>query len=204
MRISLTRASLAAVRLALACACLACLGCDNLGSDKAHGDGAPGATASPSSPPDAGLAGAGAASSAPAAPAATVAWRGSYESVAGLLYIPADWKDVHWKVKDSDTGLGAGTMTMRVDSKSGRVVGALEGALGPATLHGLVSDGKLTATISRSDPADEGFMGTLAGSLARGHAEGTMNVSLALAGAIRTATFTMTAMAPEDAKATPP
>ena len=194
MRSPIPGASHATVTLALACACLACV-C--LGCDKAHGDGAPAATAAPSSgQSDAGPAGAVAASSAPAAAGATVAWRGSYDSVAGLLYIPADWKDVHWKVKDSDTGVGAGTITMHVDSKSGRVLGALEGALGPATLHGLVSDGKLTATISRSDPSDEGFMGTLVGSLAKGRAEGTMNVSLAQAGAIRTATFTMAATAP--------
>jgi hypothetical protein len=191
----LTRDSLVAVALALACPCLP--SCDKGRDAPVEATGAPS-----SHPGDAAAAGARAAAGASASSAAaTVAWRGSYQSVAGALYIPADWKDVHWRVKESDTGLGAGTIAMHVDPATGRVLGVLDGSLGPAAFDGLLSDGRLTATISRRDPADEGFMGTMVGSLARDRAEGTMNVSLAQAGAIRTATFTM---APEGAKATPP
>lgn len=184
----MTRAIATAAALALACA--AC--------DGPHGQGAAEATVEASAAPSIDAA---AAARAGATAQAVAAWRGSYTSAAGALYIPADWKDVHWKVKESDTGIGAGAITMRVDPASGRVVGSLEGPLGPAVFDGLVADGKLTAKIARADPSDEGFMGTMLGSLANGRAEGTMNVSLALAGAIRTATFTM---ALEGAKAAPP
>jgi hypothetical protein len=118
-------------------------------------------------------------------------WQGSYKSAQGALYIPADWKDVHWKVKETDTGIGDGAVSMRVDGLTGRASGALEGPLGPATLEGVVSDGKVTAQITPKDPPDGGFAGTLVGSLANDRMEGTMNVSSGFAGAIRTATFTM-------------
>jgi hypothetical protein len=131
----------------------------------------------------------------PSAPAPThatgSALRGTYTSAAASLYIPPDWKDVHWKVKETSIGIGEGTIAIHVDPATGRVIGTLEGPLGAATLRGLAADGKLTANIARSDPSDEGFEGTLLGSLADEHAEGTMYVSLAAGNAIRTATFSM-------------
>jgi hypothetical protein len=156
---------------------------------------AEGTMAALSSPADA--SGVGSLATRPSATTrTTVAWRGSYTSTAGGLYIPPDWKDVHWRVKETTGGIGEGAIALRVDPANGRVLGALEGPLGPATIDGLVSEGKLTATVARKDPADEGFTGTIVGSLAEGGVEGTMNVSLAAASAIRTATFSLSPDAP--------
>jgi hypothetical protein len=80
---------------------------------------------------------------------------------------------------------------MQVDGASGRALGTLEGPLGPATLAGVVADGKVTAQITPKDPPDGGFAGTLVGSLANDRMEGTMSVSSGFAGAVRKATFTM-------------
>jgi hypothetical protein len=126
-----------------------------------------------------------------AATRAVAGWRGSYKSTAGVLYVPADWKDVHWNVKESAAGIGEGTMVLTIDPVSGRVLGVLDGPLGPATVDGFASDRKLAATISRRDPTDQGFTGTLIGSLGGDSANGTMNVSPADASAIRTAMFTL-------------
>jgi hypothetical protein len=119
------------------------------------------------------------------------AWRGAYRSEPGSLYIPPEWKDVHWKVKDSTAGIGEGAMSLQVDPLSGRVLGTLDGPLGPATIDGYASNGKLTAKVGRQDPADQGFAGIIVAALADGGVEGTMNVSLAEASAVRTATFAL-------------
>lgn len=129
------------------------------------------------------------APSAPASNGAQVQWHGSYKSTPGELYIPPDWKTVHWNVKDSTAGLGEGAMTVLVDSTGGRAIGSLDGALGPCLIDGFFSEGKLTATVVRRDPSDQGFTGTLVGSIAGDHAEGTMNLAQAEANAVRKATF---------------
>lgn len=131
-----------------------------------------------------------AATSAPPTPPPT-AWRGSYTSAAGTLYIPADWKGVRWTVTDTPAGIGEGAIELSMDPSSGRVRGTLTGVLGPAMLRGQAAGGRLAATIVREDPADRGFAGTLVGTVAGQRAEGTLNVSLAEAGAIRTGTFTL-------------
>ena len=64
----------------------------------------------------------------------------------------------------------------------------MDGPLGPATLEGLSSDGKLTATVRRKDPTDRGFTGTLVGSIVGDHVEGSMSVSLGQASALATMT----------------
>jgi hypothetical protein len=125
-----------------------------------------------------------------------IRWHGSYKSASGELYIPPDWKNVRWNVKESAAGLGDGAMSVSIDSASGRALGSLDGPLGPAVIDGFVSEGKLTATIARKDPADLGFTGTLVGVMQGDHSEGTMNVSLADANAIRRATFTLSPEAP--------
>jgi hypothetical protein len=130
---------------------------------------------------------------AEAARAAT-AWTGSYKSAPGGLYIPPDWKNVRFVVKDTEAGLGEGALSFRVDPPSsgvggGRVLGTLDGPLGPATIDGRAQDGKVTATIFRKDPTDQGFAGTLIGAMAGDRGEGTLNVSLGDANAIRRATF---------------
>lgn len=137
-----------------------------------------------------------AAAAAPSAAAARpspvpTTWRGSYESAAAVLYIPADWKGVHWKVTDTPTGIGEGAIELSIDPSTGGVRGTLTGVLGPASLRGQAADGRVTATIARDDPGDRGFAGTLAATLAGQRAEGTLSVSLADAAAIRAGTFTL-------------
>jgi hypothetical protein len=145
--------------------------------------------------PDAGTAPVASAVVAQAAPVevktATVAWTGKYMSTAGSLYIPEDWKSVHWNVPDSAAGLGEGTLNVLVDGATGRVSGTLAGPLGPATLAGVASDGKISATVAREDASDRGFAGTLQGTLTGDHAEGTIQVSLAEVSAVRSATFSL-------------
>jgi hypothetical protein len=132
-------------------------------------------------------------SAAPAASAGVApSWHGTYKSAASALSVPPEWKKVHWSDTQSTTGLGDGAMTLTVDAATGRVSGALEGPLGPATLDGAVADGKLSATVRRKDPTDHGFTGTMVGSMSGDHAEGTMDVSLGTAGVVRSASFVLT------------
>jgi hypothetical protein len=123
-------------------------------------------------------------------PTPTPAWRGTYKSLAGTLYLPPELK-VSWKPVETTAGIGEGTLSMTIDPVTGRVRGLLEGVLGPAAFTGLSADGKLTATIVRKDPGDHGFAGTLAGTIGADKAEGTMTLSPAEGGAIRSATFAL-------------
>lgn len=125
------------------------------------------------------------------APRTTPTWRGAYRSSAATLYIPAAWKDVHWKVKETAAGIGEGSIALQINPSSGRVLGTLDGPLGPAVIDGLSSSGVLTASIARKDPSDGGFTGTIAASISAERIEGTLHVALSDANALRTATFTM-------------
>ncbi len=127
----------------------------------------------------------------PSAKSGTVTWTGKYTSTAGTLYIPEDWKSVHWNVPDTPAGLGEGTLTLTVDGATGRVTWSLAGPLGPATLAGIAGDGKVSATVSRQDASDRGFTGTLQGTLSGDHGEGTIQASLAEVSAVRSATFSL-------------
>jgi hypothetical protein len=113
-------------------------------------------------------------------------WQGSYKSVAATITFP---KDVRWRVPDTSVGLGDGTMALTVDPETGRVRGTVDGPLGPATLDGLSSGGRLTASVARQDASDQGFIGTLAADFGDAGGQGTMNVSLGEASAVRTAAF---------------
>jgi hypothetical protein len=53
----------------------------------------------------------------------------------------------------------------------------------------MAADGRLTASMARRDPSDRGFIGTLSGDVTDGGVRGTMNVALAEASALRTASF---------------
>ena len=132
------------------------------------------------------------ASSAPKSPAATRSWGGTYKSAASTLTVPPDWKKTHWSDTQSTAGIGDGALALTVDGATGHVSGTVDGPLGPATVDGVITDGNLAATLRRKDPTDQGFTGTVLGSIASDHLEGTMNVSLGLASALRTATFTLT------------
>jgi hypothetical protein len=130
------------------------------------------------------------ASGAPGSTATAGAWKGTYKSAAATLTVPPIWQKVPWQDTKSTAGLGEGTMSLTVDA-SGRVSGLLEGPLGPAVIEGASSDGKIAASIRRKDPKDRGFTGTLLAAAAGDKVEGTMNVSLGEAAALRTATFTL-------------
>jgi hypothetical protein len=128
----------------------------------------------------------------PAADTAVARWTGTYSSNPGTLYIPADWKGVHWSVPDSSAGLGDGPLNLTIDAPTGRVSGAIDGPLGPATLDGFASDGGVAATLTRKDPSDRGFTGTMVGAIAGDKLTGTMHVSAAEVSAVRTVTFALT------------
>jgi hypothetical protein len=132
------------------------------------------------------------ASATPGSSAATRSWRGTYKSTAATLTVPPDYKKTHWSDTQTTAGIGDGTLALTIDGATGHVSGVIDGPLGPATVDGAVTDGKLAATIRRKDPTDQGFAGTVLGSVASDRVEGTMNVSLGLASALRTATFTLT------------
>ena len=159
--------------------------CDNSKTPGTDEGGAPSLSASVSAatavPP--------AASSASVA--TTTAWKGTYKSAPGTLYVPAEWKNVHWSGTDASTGVGEGTIDITIDGATRRVSGSLEGPLGPAEVDGVLIDDKLTAVLRRKDPSDQGFTGTLVGTRSGGHLEGTMSVSPAMAGAVRAVTFAL-------------
>jgi hypothetical protein len=140
-------------------------------------------------------AGAAAADASPSAPHAKDAapWRGSYHSETGTIFVPPEWKGVHWSVPATSEGLGDGPMALEVTDS--RVSGTLDGPLGPASIEGVVSGPNVTATVRRRDPADRGYAGTLIATIAGdgdGNAmTGTMKLSLGEVSAVRTATFSL-------------
>ena len=138
-------------------------------------------TVAPSATADAG-------SSTSASPAL---WKGSYKSIAGTITIPASLKAGSWTNAETTVALGDGTLTLVLDPATSRVSGGVEGPLGPASVAGFFADGKVTATIRRNDPADQGFSGTLEATSTGAGLEGTMNGALGQASAVRTATFTL-------------
>ena len=146
-------------------------------------------SASPSSTPTPSAS----AQPAPTAPAVASSgvWKGSYKSVAGTVTIPASLKAGTWTNAETTVALGEGTLALTVDPATNRVSGAVEGPLGPASVAGFFADGGVTATIRRSDPADQGFTGTLEATASAAGLQGTMNGALGQASAVRTATFTL-------------
>jgi hypothetical protein len=115
-------------------------------------------------------------------------------SEASAMYVPdgGEWSGVKYRGDDASDGLGAGTISITVSAASGRVEGSLDGALGAMTVSGFVTDGDLTATLSRKNEGDNGFYGTLLGKIDGASTTGTMHLSLANANVIRRAKFTAT------------
>ncbi|MGH7437503.1 MAG: hypothetical protein ACRENE_17645 [Polyangiaceae bacterium] len=146
-----------------------------------------GATATASLPAD--------ASARPTAESPSVgpsSWKGMYASAAGSVSLPDDLK-VHWKPADTSSGLGEGPVSLTVDPALGVVRGTLGGPLGPARINGSLSDGGVSATIVRNDPNDHGYVGVLLAHMTPDHIDGNLDVSPGTAGAVRTATFTLSA-----------
>ncbi len=155
------------------------------------GDGAPTSTSGPAAPsaaPSASPSSPAAGRATPPTPTGLEEWKGAYKSVPGTIVLP---KDVKWKIPDTTAGVGEGTIALTVDRATGRVRGKVEGVLGPAAIDGVASDGKIAANVSRDDPTDHGFTGTLSGDLGDAGTQGTMNVALADVSAVRNATFAL-------------
>lgn len=137
-----------------------------------------------------------AAASASAAPtAASTTWHGTYKSSAAPLQVPPDFAKT-WAHADHGAGTGEGPMTLALDGASGRASGTLEGPLGPALVAGDVTGGTLTAAVSRKDPSDRGFTGTLRATVSGAQIDGTMTLASADGSQQRTATVTLTSAAP--------
>jgi hypothetical protein len=115
-----------------------------------------------------------------------------YASAAGTLSLPDELK-VRWKPQDTSSGLGEGPVSLTVDPASGVVRGTLGGPLGPARINGTIADGGVSATIVRNDPNDHGYTGVLLARMTPDHIAGNLDVSPGTAGAVRTATFTLSA-----------
>lgn len=118
-------------------------------------------------------------------------WEGSYQSEAGTLYIPPDWKGVRWNPPASSAGIGEGAVSIAIDRANGRVAGTVAGPLGPAVLRGFSDDGGVFATIGRQDPTDQGFAGTLQGEISGDALTGTMHLAPADGTAVREAKFSL-------------
>jgi hypothetical protein len=134
----------------------------------------------------------------PGASGAARAWQGTYKSVESTITLP---QGVGWKVPPVAAGVGDGAIALTVDPSNGRARGTIDGVLGPATIDGMVSDARLTATVARQDPSDHGFTGTLDGELSPTAGHGTIHAALADVSAVRTATFEL---APTAAGSAPP
>jgi hypothetical protein len=104
------------------------------------------------------------------------------------MYVPAekDWASVKFK-NDEAKMLGDGDMTIVIDP-SGRVSGGTEaGPLGASVLDGTSEGGKVTATLRRKDPTDEGLTGTLVATISGDALAGTMNLAESNAAVVRVA-----------------
>lgn len=119
-----------------------------------------------------------------------VTYKGKYTVTAGTMYVPKekDWASVKFK-NDETKMLGDGEMTVTIDP-SGRVSGTTEsGPLGSSILDGQSDGGRVTASIRRKDPSDEGLTGTLVATVSGDTLSGTMNLAESNAAVVRVATL---------------
>jgi len=170
--------------------CLAVMGCSK-SSAPAAGDDAgkanPG-TGTGESATDGGGASAEGGAAKAAKTGTTASFVGKYVVTVGTMYVPAekDWASVKFKNDDSKL-LGDGEMTIVIDP-SGRVSGGTEaGPLGASVLDGTSENGRVTGTIRRKDPSDEGLTGTLDATLTGDVLTGTMKLAESNAAVVREA-----------------
>jgi hypothetical protein len=118
-------------------------------------------------------------------------WTGSYTSRPGTVYVydGGEWAGITWRGDDADVGLGEGTMTLRVDRRTGDVRGTTEGALGQALITGVVADDSFSGSVLRRDPSDRGLSGTVVGQFSSDELVGQMHLSVANARVIRQVEF---------------
>lgn len=129
------------------------------------------------------------AAEAPKGEAASFAAK--YTMTAGTMYVPKekDWSAVKFK-NDESKMLGEGTFNLAIDA-GGTVSGTSEGgALGAAIIDGKVDGDRITATIRRKDPSDEGLTGTLLAKREGDKLDGAMKLAESNAAVVREANFT--------------
>ncbi|MFO0663822.1 MAG: hypothetical protein U0174_07720 [Polyangiaceae bacterium] len=131
-------------------------------------------------------------SAAAAGSPAAADYTGTYKATAGTLYVPEekDWKGFRFRGEDAGTGLGDGTISIKVKD-GGRVEGEGDGPFGKFILSGVVAESNVSAAVLRKDPTDGGFTGFLIGTKKGDGFEGTMKLSLAQGNVLRDATFTV-------------
>jgi hypothetical protein len=156
---------------------------------------APSASAATASAAPSAIAPAASASAAPSASAQASeksAWSGTYKSALGTVTLPVGktYEGASWKNDDGAAGVGEGTISIDVDD-AGIVSGSGQGVLGAFVIDGVVKDGQLSAKITRKDPSDRGFTGTVVGKVAGDRIEGTMSLALPEASGVRKATFSL-------------
>lgn len=117
---------------------------------------------------------------------------GEYTTKVGTFFVPdhKDWEKVRWRGDDAKDGVGKGALTFVVGS-DGRVRGETGegGALGAAVLSGIVHEGRVTATLLRKVADDDGFTGTLEGTLEGDTLRGTMRLASAASHLVREGSF---------------
>ncbi|MDB4995808.1 MAG: hypothetical protein JWM74_3240 [Myxococcaceae bacterium] len=152
---------------------------------------APSAAASVVAPASSGSS-SGSGSGSEKAPAKS-SWSGKYTSTPGTITVPdgGEWSYVKWRGDESKDGLGEGALVLEIERNV--VTGTLDGPLGPATVSGIVDGTQVSARIERKTPSDNGFSGTLVGTLGTPAAtlEGTMHLSVHDAHIIRVAKFSL-------------
>jgi hypothetical protein len=82
-------------------------------------------------------------------------------------------------------------LTLTVDRLGGSVHGVASGPIGDAVLLGTRAGDAITASVSRRDPLDRGFTGTLRLNLSGERLFGTMRLSVSDARLVREASVTL-------------
>jgi len=89
------------------------------------------------------------------------AWEGKFDAKRFKPSLDPGVSDPEWAADDGKSAIGAGTMTLAVDSE-GHVSGTFDGALGEGTLSGATADRGVRVTLTPRDATAAGAMsGTL-------------------------------------------
>lgn len=137
--------------------------------------------------------------SATAAPAASVAapagfegaWEGGYEAKKATVAVPAKAPPVG-KGDDAKAAIGKGHVKLAITA-TGEVTGKVDGALGPATLHGTTEGDLVRASLVPDDMRAPGAMtGVLVGILKGATIEAEIRVAGATADVVREAPVVLT------------
>lgn len=133
------------------------------------------------------------ASVAPTVKAGLVTFRGQGQLEVGDLYVPGkgevpnakEWENTKWRGDETSTNLGAVTFELTVDEATGKLWGSLDGASGPAVLNGTMLGPRVSATITRKDPSDQGLTGLFVATREGDALKGTLRLSIGTARILR-------------------